>query len=243
MAMNSTGFFAYPLGYLIQQPTYECDFRAGVSIEDQLKLCDAKSICAKDARITGWSVDWDSEKSLHNWQDKLDLMCVPSWKVGLLGTCLFVGWASTLLWLPSFGDKYGRKKVFAICMSLNLLMYTVMMVTHSLDVMLVSVFIQGALNSVRVNIGYLYLLEMMPKHLQTSVGTIWGISDAATYLFATLYFWKVSKDWFYFVLFGYFLNLISAIGAWFLPESPRYLLSMGKIDELKDVMQIVADTN
>ena len=92
-------------------------------------------------------------------------MCAPSWKVGLLGTCLFVGWATTLLWLPSFGDKYGRKKLFAASMTINLLMYSVMMYTHSLDVMLFSIFVMGALCSIRVNIGFLYLMEMMPKHL------------------------------------------------------------------------------
>ena len=243
MALNSTSYWAYPLGYFIQQPKYDCDFTAGVSEAESLKLCTAQYICDKDPRITNWSIDWESDKSLENWQGKLDLMCAPTWKVGMLGTCLFVGWASTLLWVPSFGDKYGRKNIFAVSMSLNLIMYSVMMWTTSLDVMLISVFFQGALNSVRVNIGYLYLLEMMPKHLQTTVGSIWGMSDAAIYLLATLYFWKVSKEWFYFAMIGYFLNVFTAIGAWFLPESPRYLLNMGKIDELKDVMQTVADVN
>lgn len=170
-------------------------------------------------------------------------MCAPAWKVGLLGTCLFVGWASTLLWLPRFGDKYGRKNVFAVCMTLNLVMFTVMMTTGSLDVMMVSIFVQGALNSIRVNVGFLYLLEMMPKHLQTTIGSVWGISEACIYLFATIYFWKVSRDWFYFALVGYILNLCCAVGAWVLPESPRYLLSKGRIEELQQVMQAIANVN
>lgn len=91
-------------------------------------------------------------------------MCASSVKVGLLGSAQFLGWASTLLWLPVLGDKYGRKKLFAVGMTMNLLMYTVMMWTHDLNVMLFSIFVQGGLNSIRMNIGYLYLLEMMPKH-------------------------------------------------------------------------------
>lgn len=110
-------------------------------------------------------MDYTSEKTLDNWQNKLDLMCQPSWKIGALGTALFIGWASTLLWVPRLGDKYGRKNLFAFGMSLNLLMYTLMMWTQSLNVMLFSIFMQGALNSIRVNIGYIYLLEMMPKHV------------------------------------------------------------------------------
>ena len=160
-------------------------------------------------------------------------MCAPSWKVGLLGSALFVGWASTLLWLPSFGDKYGRRNLFAVCMALNLVMYTLLMFTQNIDLMLICIFVQGALNSIRVNIGYLYLLEMMPKHFQTTAGSFWGMADSCTYLMATLYFWKFGKDWFYFAAIGYLLNIFAAVGAWFLPESPRYLLEKGKIEELE----------
>jgi len=68
-------------------------------------------------------------------------MCEEPWKVGLLGSVFFIGWASTLLWLPSFGDRYGRRKPFAIAMVLNLLLYALMMFTESIDVMLGSLLI------------------------------------------------------------------------------------------------------
>ena len=67
--------------------------------------------------------------------------------------------------------------------------------------------------------------------------------DACTYLMATLYFWKVCKDWFYFAAIGWGLNFISAVGSWFLPESPRYLLEKGKIQELEQTMQVIAKVN
>jgi len=54
-------------------------------------------------------------------------MCAPSWKVGALGSALFIGWASTLLWLPGMGDRYGRKNIFAFGCTLNILAYTVLM--------------------------------------------------------------------------------------------------------------------
>ena len=92
-------------------------------------------------------------------------MCAPSWKVGALGSAQFIGWASTLLWLPRFGDRYGRKFIFAFGMSMNFLMYSLMMVTTDINIMLFAIFVQGALNSIRVNVGFLYLLEMMPKHV------------------------------------------------------------------------------
>ena len=32
LAINSTGFWAYPLGYFIQQPEYSCEFGHGVKL-------------------------------------------------------------------------------------------------------------------------------------------------------------------------------------------------------------------
>ena len=133
--------------------------------------------------------------------------------------------------------------MFAMGLTMNFLMYTVMMMTESIDMMLVSIFMQGALTSIRVNNGYLYLLEMMPKHLQTTVGSVQGVCDSSIYLFATLYFWKVSKEWYLFASIGYVANFLVAIAAWLLPESPRYLLDKGRIDELEATMTTIAKVN
>lgn len=69
------------------------------------------------------------------------------------------------------------------------------------------------------------------------------MTDASTYLFATLYFWMVSKDWYNFAMIGYMLNLLTAVGAFLLPESPRFLLEKGRIDELEETMQMIANFN
>lgn len=69
------------------------------------------------------------------------------------------------------------------------------------------------------------------------------MTDASTYLFATLYFWKVSKDWYNFAMIGYMLNFLTAVGAFLLPESPRFLLEKGRIEELEETMQMIANFN
>ena len=76
---------------------------------------------------------------------------------------LFVGWACTLLWLPSFADKYGRKKLFFIAMVADLILFTGILLARNLILMICLWFTLGLFNSIRSGIGYVFLMEMMPK--------------------------------------------------------------------------------
>lgn len=72
------------------------------------------------------------------------------------------------------------------------------------------------------------------------VGSTWGVCDAMVYLIATIYFWKVSTDWYWVGFMGLMCNLFSALTCWLLPESPCYLLEKGKIGELEAAMTTIA---
>jgi len=54
-------------------------------------------------------------------------MCAKPWKVGFIGSAFFLGWVTTILWLPRLSDMYGRKKFFAAGMAANLLLYTMLL--------------------------------------------------------------------------------------------------------------------
>lgn len=62
-------------------------------------------------------------------------------------------------------------------------------------------------------------------------------------MLATLYFWKISTHWFYFVVIGLGFNIISVVGLFFLPESPRYLVTVKKFDEAKVAFEVMAKFN
>jgi len=103
--LSGNYFCIYGIGFLVQKPEYCCTFsESGVSRD----VCTQKNICRHDPRIQSWEIDWNSEKSLLNWHQTLDLMCSPEWKVGLLGSIYFIGFAATLLWVPRLADMYGR---------------------------------------------------------------------------------------------------------------------------------------
>ena len=118
-----------------------------------------------------------------------------------------------------------------------------MLAATDLNLMIATIFFQGAVTSIRINVGFLYFMEFMPEHAQTCFGTAFGLVDASTYMLATVYFSQISKNWLYFALIGYFWNVISAFGAWFLPESPRYLCELGRMYELERSLKTIAKIN
>ena len=79
--------------------------------------------------------------------------------------------------------------------------------------------------------GYLFLLELVPKKNETRVATLFFFFDQMPYLMTVIYFWVISKLWFWIVLVGYVMQIISMILYWFLPESPAFLFSLNRVDE------------
>ena len=122
-------------------------------------------------------------------------MCATPWKVGFLGSAFFLGWIVTILWVPGMSDKNGRKKFWITGVAINLILYTMLMTCTSLNQMICVLFGFGMNTSLRINVGYIYLMELMPAKSQTFVGTVWNIGEACIYLIGTIYFWQVSKDW------------------------------------------------
>jgi hypothetical protein len=132
---------------------------------------------------------------------------------------------------------------FAINSIINSVLYTLLMSTSDMYAMIAILFAQGFINSIRINVGYVYMIELMPKRHEVTIGTVWNCVEGLIYLQATIYFYYISKDWFNFVMVGYCFQLISAVAVWWLPESPIFLLNTGRYKEMKDSLKTIAEWN
>ena len=70
----------------------------------------------------------------------------------------------------------------------NLLLFFGLGLCESFNVMLGLAFCFGLLNSIRMNIGYIYMMELFPMKGQALFGSIWLAFEGAIMLFASLYF-------------------------------------------------------
>ena len=236
--MSSPSWFIYEVGFLTQEPeTYTCTFDDGT-----VGSCTKEDICDGDD-VASYAFNPNAEKYLDNWQERLDLTCSKEWVIGMIGGSLFIGWCITLLWLPAISDNYGRRMVFWIGMMIQLVLYTGLFFCKNLILMIFIWIAFGALSTIRIQIAYVYMMELLPKHMQTPVTSGWNVQEAMVYVIATIYFWKISKLWYPFVAIGYVWNIISIILMYWVPESPRWLVSAGKLDEAREAFEVVAKWN
>ena len=170
-------------------------------------------------------------------------MCEPSWKVGSLGSAFFLGWCCTMLWLPRLSDKHGRWKMFTAGMIIDTVLYTTLLWARNLNVMIAVMFAFGLITSIRLNVGFTYLMELVPKNKHVIVGTCWCLGEGCIYLLATIYFYKVSKDWHILALIGYLMQVMALLGSFLLPESPALLMELGRHEEAKDSLEKIAQWN
>lgn len=71
--------------------------------------------------------------------------------------------------------------------------------------MIVIMFIFGLATTIRVNVGFVYLMELLPKRLQKNYASAYNTQEALILVLGTLYYWFVDKHWVYFSLIGFFL--------------------------------------
>jgi hypothetical protein len=50
-------------------------------------------------------------------------------------------------------------------------------------------FLTGAVESIRLSIGYNYCMELIGAPYRTLYGSIWNVNEGLVYLWATIYFW------------------------------------------------------
>ena len=145
--------------------------------------------------------------------------------MGFLGSCYFVGWASSLLWMPRLADIYGRRKCYIIAMIIDTLLYANLLYTSNINVAIGTIFFAGFFASFRVGVGFIYLMELVPSKSRIAIGSLWGVLESSIMLNATLYFmFSQKRDWFRFAIVGFLVQIFALFSSFFIPESPKWLL-------------------
>lgn len=161
--------------------------------------------------------------------------------MGLFGSCFLLGMVIGCLTLARMGDLYGRKKVFLFGMACQLIATCGLLVSTSEVANYLLLLVLGWAVTGKQFVGYSYLIELQPKSKQVLIGSAEFMFEAVAYFSVCAYFYWVSKYWQFVMLPTIALALLGAILTHFyLPESPRYLISQHKYDQARGVFQVIS---
>ena len=184
------------------------------------------------------------DDSYYNWILRYDLHCASGTKIGLIGAVPFIGWVSTLLFLPRLSDAlWGRQKMMIVGYLITLLAYTTLVISTTYTLLIASLFVIGAMATIRVQVSVIYLYETLTRNDYRRVYTALAMFEGVAGVISTLYFRIVSKDSTGLIIIAYVMMLLGVIAAFMYPESPRYLVKTDQIERAQEVFSMIAQWN
>lgn len=117
--------------------------------------------------------------------------------------------------------------------------------SYSLTMTLILCFVAGAMLSGTTTVGYVFIQEFLPLgNWRYIFGTTYLVIESLMIVLMSLYYVYISKQYKWIATFGFGLEFLSAILTMiYVPESPLWLLKMGRISETQSILKDILSTN
>ena len=162
----------------------------------------------------------------------------------LVSAVFFAGFAVGSFVGGILADKYGRLKTMMLAYSFSAYYSTLSSLSPSFFWMLALRFMFGIFVG-GVSLGYLFLIEFMPKRHRrcvTCMDLFFGFGIVCIALQGATFLHDIK--WRYFIIIAEALPLtIATICAVMVPESPRYLISVGRLQEAETIFNHILKEN
>ncbi|XP_048225384.1 synaptic vesicle glycoprotein 2B isoform X1 [Perognathus longimembris pacificus] len=185
-------------------------------------------------------------------------MCLSSSKKGMLGMIVYLGMMAGAFILGGLADKLGRKRVLSISLAINASFASLSSFVQGYGAFLFCRLISGIGIGGALPIVFAYFSEFLSREKRGEHLSWLGIFWMTGGLYASVMAWSIIPhygwgfsmgtnyhfhSWRVFVIVCALPCAVSSIALKFMPESPRFLLEMGKHDEAWMILKQVHDTN
>lgn len=222
------GMTVYPIAFYELLPQYECkngDIWTECSQED---FClDNKLDPTVDFRVK------ESLYSIDNWVKQYNLTCSSRKTIGSIGTLYFLGMILGSLVVPKLSDVYGRKPIVLVATVVQILALCMNLLGTDINMLLLMHFCQGVSWCGRGTVGYMMMMENVPKSKAVTATTAYYIGNCQAILMALVYFRFMGKDWRVPYAFATIALLPALIHLCLIPETPKYLYGKKKFKECR----------
>ncbi|CAJ1063492.1 solute carrier family 22 member 4-like [Xyrichtys novacula] len=221
---------------------YKLDVVANLSAEGYIPGRDVNlTSLEQEGCLNGWSYSKEIYQS--NIVTEWDLVCDNQWKVPFASSTLFVGYLLGSLISGQLSDRFGRKKVVFISLAAQCVSVMLQSFSHSWKMFCVMFLFVGA-SQISIYISAFVLgTELLSKTMRVIFTTL------GAFLFYCIGYMTLPwiaygiREWRTLLAVLATTSVIYIPLWWFIPESPRWLITQGRVEEAEAIVRDAARKN
>ncbi|XP_070773142.1 organic cation/carnitine transporter 2-like [Enoplosus armatus] len=191
--------------------------------------------------VDGWSYSRDIYQSTI--VSEFDLVCSEQWKQPFTSTVYFLGVLFGSFFSGQLSDRFGRKPVLFVTMAVQTIFTFAEIFSPSWTVFSILLFISGLGQISNYQSAFVLGTEILTGNVRvlfSSMGVC--LSFAFGYMMLPLFAYFL-RDWKSLLLALSVPGLLYLPLWWLIPESPRWLLSQGRVEEAEAIVRNAAKKN
>ncbi|XP_030577849.1 LOW QUALITY PROTEIN: solute carrier family 22 member 5-like [Archocentrus centrarchus] len=174
---------------------------------------------------------------------KFDLVCTEEWKQPFTSTIYFLGVLVGSFFSGQLSDRFGRKPVLFVTMAIQTVFTFAQIFSPSWAVFCILLFISGLGQISNYVSAFVLGTEIFTGNVRVLFSSM-GVCLAFAFGFMMLpLFAYFLRDWKSILLVLSVPGLLYIPLWWLIPESPRWLLSQGRVEEAEDIVKYAAKKN
>ncbi|XP_028411397.1 solute carrier family 22 member 16-like isoform X2 [Dendronephthya gigantea] len=237
--MSMVAFHLMVIVFVCGEPNWEC-----VENSTICNLTEAVSTVSEyyNRRCDMPRSEWKFVDTYTSTVTEYDLVCEDSILQSVVSSLFWAGWLVGNVVLGYISDKLGRQKANQLSVSLVFLSSWALIWPKKLWIFMFCRFITGFGSGGACMCAFIVIMEFSPSKQRGKVGTAMFFSGPVAYSLIALFAF-LNRDWRCLMLFGATLGFPVMAFIWFVPETPRYLLVHGRLEEARAILKLIARWN